>query len=393
MEDPKSHQSPERFTVDGSDPLESRLKELCDQSLKGVQSLIPEANLEAVLLGGGYGRGEGGVLRLPDGDHPYNDLEFFVMVKGGSVWTLDRKYGPALHELGERMSPDAGLDVEFKIFSLPRLRQAPVNMFYYDLVARSRWILGEEKMLQGCEHHLNAKSIPLHEATRLLMNRTSGLLFSKAKLALPDRNEADKDFVGRNLSKLDLAFGDVILTSQGLYHWSCIERKRRLEIELQESSEKYPAEFQKLLEPYQTAVEFKQHPTRSNSIAWDELESAWEQRRMLSEQVWIWLESKRLGTAFKSGTDYADWNGNLCPESIPLKNFLINLKTFKSQSLRRPLFRYPREFLFRSLALTLWETPDLKVASNKLATQLNIPTGANLQQITQAYTNLWNRYN
>ncbi len=393
MEDPKSHQSPERFTVDGSASLETRLKKLCDLSLQAIESIIPKGNLEAVLLGGGYGRGEGGVLKLFDGDHPYNDLEFFVMVKGGSVWSLDRKYGPALHEIGERMSPDAGLDVEFKIFSLPRLRQASVNMFYYDLVARSRWILGEEKMLHGCEHHLNAKSIPLHEATRLLMNRTSGLLFSKDKLNLSTRSEFDKDFIGRNLSKLDLAFGDVVLTSQGLYHWSCIERKRRLETELQERANNYPADFQQLLQPYQIAVEFKQHPTRSDSTTWEQLESAWEQRRQLSEQVWIWLESKRLGADFKSGTDYANWSGNLCPESNPLKNCLINLKTFKSQALKRPIFRYPREFLFRSLALALWDQPNLQAASNQLAQQLNIPTGANLKEITQAYTNLWNRYN
>ena len=39
----------------------------------------------------------------------------------------------------------------------------------------------------------------------------------------------DADFVGRNLAKDQLAFGDVLLTAHGQYHWSCQERHRRLE--------------------------------------------------------------------------------------------------------------------------------------------------------------------
>ena len=413
MENPQKHTSPERFTTDGSDSLEQRLKELCDLSLEGIRSIIPEAHLEGVLLGGGYGRGEGGVLRLEDGDHPYNDLEFFVMVKGGSVWSLDRRFGSALHELGERLSPDAGMDVEFKIFSFQRLRQASVNMFFYDLVARSRWIAGDESMLNGCEHHLDASKIPLNEATRLLMNRSSGLLFSKAKLAAPSdkRTEADKDFIGRNLSKLDLAFGDVILTTLGTYHWSCQERLSRLSSSLKEQASDYPEDFQQLLEPYQEAVAFKQHPSRSSAMEWDELESRWERSRKLSEQVWIWLESKRLGVHFKSGADYAAWSGNLCPETFWLKNFLVNLKSFKGSAMKSPLFRYPRERLFKALSLALWanglelESGNPVSASShsklQLASALGIDPSevSNLQgadwisEVRVAYERLWNRFN
>ena len=47
-----------------------------------VRSFIPENRLEAVVLGGGYGRGEGGVLKTEAGDRFYNDLEFYVFVQG-----------------------------------------------------------------------------------------------------------------------------------------------------------------------------------------------------------------------------------------------------------------------------------------------------------------------
>ena len=65
-----------RFTVDGSDDLERHLARICEKIAAGLRGLIPPRQLEAVLLGGGYGRGEGGVLRTSAGDRPYNDLEF-----------------------------------------------------------------------------------------------------------------------------------------------------------------------------------------------------------------------------------------------------------------------------------------------------------------------------
>src|SRR5439155_19762094 len=64
-----------RFTADGSPELEAHLARTCDKIAAGLRGLLPRRKLEAVLLGGGYGRGEGGVLRTPAGDRPYNDLE------------------------------------------------------------------------------------------------------------------------------------------------------------------------------------------------------------------------------------------------------------------------------------------------------------------------------
>jgi hypothetical protein len=43
-------------------------------------------------------------------------------------------------------------------------------------------IIGNEPLLAGCEHHRAADKIPPYEATRLLMNRSSGLLFAWERL-------------------------------------------------------------------------------------------------------------------------------------------------------------------------------------------------------------------
>src|SRR5438105_4846760 len=80
-----------RFTIDGSDALEAQLANICEQVAACVQSVIAVTKLEAIVLGGGYGRGEGGVLRMPRGDQPYNDIEFYVFLRGSRLWN-QRKY-------------------------------------------------------------------------------------------------------------------------------------------------------------------------------------------------------------------------------------------------------------------------------------------------------------
>ena len=151
----------QHFTLDGSDALESHLAATCARVLAGVTTLVPAERFEGLLLGGGYGRGEGGVLKTTAGDQPYNDLEFYVFIRGSAI-LAERKFRQPLHELGERLSPEAGLEVEFKVLTLDKLRCSAPSMFYYDLVAGHRWQLGTDALLVGCEHHRDASMIPLH---------------------------------------------------------------------------------------------------------------------------------------------------------------------------------------------------------------------------------------
>src|ERR1700760_2267132 len=75
-----------RFTIDGSPALESRLGALCDQLRHEVVHRMPPNTVAAIVLGGGYGRGEGGVLKTATGDAPYNDIEFYVFVRKNRLW-------------------------------------------------------------------------------------------------------------------------------------------------------------------------------------------------------------------------------------------------------------------------------------------------------------------
>ena len=379
-----------RFTVDGSPALEARLLEICAEVRAGVEAIVPPTRLEGLLLGGGYGRGEGGVLRGAEDDAPYNDLEFYVFVRGVRL-LAERAFHRQLHELGERLGPAAGVEIEFKLITARSLRGSPTTMFYYDLVCGHREVHGAvEPLLAKCEHHRDASRIPLSEAARLLMNRCSGLLFAAELLERPMFERADSDFVRRNLAKAQLAFGDVILTAEGQYHWSCLERRRRF---AQLPLGKELAWAAALKEHHSVGVEFKLHPFRSDEPR-EPLAAAHRELTALARQLWLWLESRRLGRVFSSIQEYAMTPLNKCPETRAAKNSLINLRIFGRNALSGSAFHYPRERLFNSLALLLFE-PEFAGSDQGLqSVQQELDTqAATFPEMIAAYKRLWQRFN
>jgi hypothetical protein len=379
-----------RFTIDGSAALEQRLAELCAQVRSELEAAIAPSRLEALLLGGGYGRGEGGVLKNSGDDLPYNDLEFYLFLTGPPQWNQIR-HGKRLHHIAEQLTAEAGLEIEFKLISFKQLRNSSVSMFHYDLVMGHRWIKGNEELLTRCEHHRMPDQIPLAEALRLLMNRCTGLLFSKERLHRENFTDTEADFTGRNLAKAQLAFGDVFLAVHGQYHWSCRTRRERLRS--WNAATDFPR-LPDLQEHHRAGVEFKLHPTRGTGPR----DHYWDRFCELTElglQLWLWLESRRLHVKFSSARHYALHPLNKCPEKSRWRNRLVQVKNFGfSALLRRESERYPREKLLNTLPLLLWDADALTDPVLLGHVQGNLGTDAkHLADLTRAYESIWRRFN
>lgn len=380
----------QRFTADGSRELERHLTETCTGIAAGIRGLVPSTKLEAVLLGGGYGRGEGGVLRTASGDQPYNDLEFYVFIRGNRH-VNELRFARALHVLGEILTPQAGVEVEFKITSRRELERAPISMFSYDLSMGHRWLIGDESVLAGCAHHREAEDIPLAEATRLLMNRCSGLLFAREKLNQHEFTLADADFVRRNIAKARLALGDAVLVAYKHYHWSARERHRQVERITRTETLSW---LQDVCRQHADGVEFKLHPERSTA-ARETLLAEHARVSALAREVFLWLEQRRLDTAFASAADYALNRADKCVQPGALRNVLVNAKTLGLSSLfDARAGRHPRERCLHALALLLWE-PDALASPTLLAhVQRALQTHATTPaDIMSAYRELWSRVN
>jgi hypothetical protein len=376
-----------RFTLDGSDALERWLGRACENVLAGIRSIIPPRKLEGLLLGGGYGRGEGGVLRTWSGEEPYNDLEFYVFVQGNN-WLNEQRFGPALQPLSHELTAEAGVEVEFKIMSLAKLRRSPPSMFYYDLVMGHRRLWGDDKLLDGCGHHRDGREIPLSEATRLLMNRCTGLLLARAKIAREPFTAEDADFVGRNLAKAQLALGDAVLTVFGKYHWSCRERHDRL------SRLSGPHEFphpSEICQHHAMGVKFKLHPVRTDSAS-EELQTRHDELRLLALDLWLWLEGRRLGRPFRYAHEYVSSPLDKFPGTNPWRNRLINAKAFGPAALfQKHSHRHPRERVLNALALLLWAPAESNSETQHwLSRELRQPVSDAVDSL-QVYQGLWNQ--
>jgi hypothetical protein len=346
---------PGRYTLDGDRDLESHLELTCARIVSAIRGLVPGRKLESVLLGGGYGRGEGGVLAGPDGHHPYNDLEFYVAIRGNRHLN-EVLYHRRLEVMAEILTHLAGVEVEFKITSLAEMAAKPVSMFSYDLASGHRVLWPHES--PGTEafaaRHASAADIPLSEATRLLMNRCSGLLLAREKLDKGTLTAADADFVRRNIAKAQLACGDALLVAQGLYHWSCRRRHRRLKALAGYTEDPF---LDDVLRSHASGVQFKLHP-ETTAEPREILELRWQEARDQARQCWLRIESRRLGRSFASIRDYLDAPCGKGPESPAVMNLVLNARASGRRfRLSGSLSRHPRERVFNSLALLLW-APD-----------------------------------
>jgi hypothetical protein len=375
-----------RLTLDGSDRLEDRLRQMCAEVVRAVQAVVAPRHLHAIVLGGGYGRGEGGVLRGEVEDQPYNDLDFYVFLRE-PLLLRQLRYGPSLEHARQTLCSESKLEVEFKLEAVEKLRRSPVSMFSYDLVAAQRVLFGKEPVFEGCAHHLDAQRIPWSEATRLLFNRCSGLLLARELIAHQTLSAEEADFAVRNMAKANLALGDALLTALGLYHWSSLRRARML-ASLVSDTLPWLEEVQRR---HAAGVEFKLHPHRT----W-EPGLAEEHLRLsqLALQVWLWLESLRLGLPFPSARSYAFNRRSKFPETATWRNYLLTMRTFGVKALSDPWARrHPRERLLNVLALMLWQRstlaePDvLGFVQQQLRTAECEQTG-----LVTAYKRLWKAF-
>lgn len=180
--------------------------------------------LGGVVLGGGYGRGEGGVFEGPEagGVRLSNDLDFYVVSEEGvSARELDA-IGAALEPVGEKWTAALGVDVDFCVRTPWRLRHDQERMMVQELVRGFFDVAGRsgDELFRGVERRA-PEALPWSEAVRLMMNRGAGLLWAKEE-------GRDANFVVRNLVKCILGAGDARLVARGEYRWAAEERGKAL---------------------------------------------------------------------------------------------------------------------------------------------------------------------
>lgn len=245
------------FTMIRDPAVDALLAEMLAGLRQDIATLSPGPGLAAVFLGGGYGRGDGGVIDRGGRRLPYNDMDFFVFSDG-----MDKKsrraLDAALAGLAETWSARVGIDVDFApVRELSTLSVMPVTLMYQELREGHVLVWGDGLTITRIPV-CAAQSLPTLEGLRLMLNRGTGLLLAEKRLAEHRDDAASSDFIWRNLHKCALGCGDALLILTHQYDYSLSRRQAGMAAW---SRRFWPeAGGEQLAEQYRRAVQFKARP-------------------------------------------------------------------------------------------------------------------------------------
>lgn len=216
-----------KFTAKGGSRVEQTIFFVVTQIARVVKGEISHGCLESLLLIGGYGRGEGGIETRDDIECPHNNLDFLLVTsklncaaRANLQHQLDLAVAPLVSEF------DLGID--FSVISSWKLRHFPCEVMWYDARHGHKTILGSDKLLQSLEH-LRLESVDPVSMRDLLVNRGTLLVINELLLSKPKLSEEDRRTIIKHTFKAIIGYGDAALFFRGQYHWSYLERQRRMQ--------------------------------------------------------------------------------------------------------------------------------------------------------------------
>lgn len=248
-----------KYTLSASPGVDEVIADHLSQIVEAVNSAIPD--VKAIILTGGFGRGEGGIINENGHIRPINDYDLLV------VGTQIEQEWARLKELGKELAREIGIDfVDLGPVSSEYITQLALTMFTYDLKYGSQVLWGDPFVLDRLPRYASA-DISLEEGLILLFNRIAGLLLGLPSGVLPDLaiEGHDREVLINQVIKSLIAIGDwYLLTWQGYaasyatrhYRFAALGRAFGLSEQLRELVEM--AYKFKLLPEYQAIADVKQ---------------------------------------------------------------------------------------------------------------------------------------
>lgn len=276
-------------------------------AVQSIRARWPDQQLAAIVLCGGYGRGEGGVQRKNSQEYPFDDYDFLVVFKALKP-AEKAQINLSLGRLAEQISEKTAVPVDIApACDLVSLAEAPFTLFWYLLRHSHRVLWGQLDLLLLLPEFPVAQ-LSADEAFKLLLNRGMELWRAiEAGFPLVDPwTDARWPTLLLALHNTIIALGDALLIFRGCYHPLYEERIRILKSLLQQESRLPDAHLLAYL--YPEAIQYKLSPSEYRNLPVelvigkleivrklfvDYLQAflaqtfAWEKSRIDSFQAWV----------------------------------------------------------------------------------------------------------
>lgn len=327
-----------KYSHMGSSTFDEKVDADLQQVVDAVYSMDESALWVAILLMGGYGRGEGTPFIHEGKELPYNDYDFILVSQDIPFWkrsAIQKK----LRSLEEKLSQQLNIHVDLYLHTLSSLKRAPTTMMNYELKRGHRVLKGPAEILNVMPE---METIPLIEGTRLLLNRGTLLLYNRER-------HLDRTTYLKYILKAYLAFGDCLLLASNHYHELYSKKKERINnVKTDLTNRDW------YVNKYIEAVQFKEWGDLSRYDARD-LNAMQDEACHYFTSFLRWYEENRLSIKLKNDSDYT---------TALEKDGFANSHRFKSMALNicymgfdaiKPSFKwlwiYPRYKLYAAIWL------------------------------------------
>ena len=271
------------YTVFGSREVEAKIETIVADVGGVVAREMEPSQYRALVLIGGYGRGEGGVEIRDDGEYPHNNLDFLLISTGADADRNARdkdRLSLALEPL--RSLHDIGIDIG--VVSETAVRKSPCLVMWYDMRFGHRTVIGDEAFVPSLSR-FSVERIPSWDVSNLLVNRGTLLVINDLLLEKGTWSTRVARTVIRHAMKAIIGYGDALLYFNGRYHWSYVEKQSRMQ-----RLASAPECFRRL---YDGAIEFRFRPDYAGYLDYD-LPRWLEDLRAALADVHLTCERSRL---------------------------------------------------------------------------------------------------
>lgn len=307
-----------KYSINGNELFDRAIDQDLNEIIKAVQAL-PEKHLwKALILIGGYGRGEGIVYNEA---FPFNDYDLILVSKPINGIRL-RRLRTQIKKFAEEHFSHLNVHVDLYLHTEKSLKEGPLSLLKYEMRHGNTVLFGEIDNLPPW----NIKDVSLDEGARLLLNRGTLLLYNKKR---PNK----KDF-GKYVLKAQLALGDALLLALGKYD-VYYETKKEAILAC--------PQFPWIQTHYRQAIDYR---NSLNDKILSSLEKEMEETVSQFLVFLYWYESIRLGTLVKTYEE--NCQALKKQRNYSLKSVLLNGLYFKSLSAV-----HPRDKLLAELPLFL----------------------------------------
>lgn len=298
-----------KYTRKGSVELDREIDSHMETIVKALDNSQLAEHYLAVVLLGGYGRGEGTPFIRSSNksrennetadeesvvQEPFNDYDLVVVVD-----RLNDAVRADLKHYENELTANIGLPVDLYPYLRSELSRCEFSLLNYELKYGHMVISGPENILAEMPDY-RREAIPLSEGTRLLLNRGKLLLDIKRRISRGGKldEEVRTRFI-KFLFKANLAMGDCALLIEGLYDIS-YARKNTLVCEAEMDGLDVR---QAVVDGYRRAIAFKEWGDFRDLAELDVAEE-FERVRSLFIKFYHWYESKRLGGECENPFDH-----------------------------------------------------------------------------------------